>query len=72
MKKLLIALCLMMGFAGIAVAQEPAKKVAPKSTKLEKAKPAAAATTHPPRRVAGAQPAADDSAGVAGSRVAVP
>jgi hypothetical protein len=45
MKKLLIALSFMLGFAGIAGAQQVKKKVAPAATKMEKAKPAAAATT---------------------------
>lgn len=41
MKKLLIALCFMLGFAGIASAQQVKKKVEPAATKLEKVKPAA-------------------------------
>lgn len=39
MKKLLIALCFMLGFAGIASAQT-AKKKAPAAAKIEKVKPA--------------------------------
>lgn len=43
MKKLLIALSFMLGFAGIATAQQVKKKVEPTVTKIEKAKPATAA-----------------------------
>ena len=44
MKKLLIAVCFMLGFAGLASAQEAAKKkVSAKVVKMEKAKPAATA-----------------------------
>ncbi len=44
MKKLLIAACFMLGFAGLASAQQAAKKNAPaKVVKMEKAKPAAVA-----------------------------
>lgn len=53
MKKLLIAVCFMLGFAGIASAQQPKKKVEPTATKIEKAKPAAAATTATPVKADG-------------------
>lgn len=40
MKKLFIASCFMFGLAGIAVAQQPKKKIAPAAAKLERVKPA--------------------------------
>ena len=52
MKKVLIALCFMLGFAGMSSAQTAKKKV-PTATKIEKAKPAdktAAATTAPMKK----------------------
>lgn len=42
MKKLLIAACFMLGFAGLASAQAVKKSVPAKVVKMEKAKPAAA------------------------------
>jgi DNA invertase Pin-like site-specific DNA recombinase len=54
MKKLLIAVCFMLGFAGIASAQQVKKKIEPTAAKIEKAKPAAAAaTTATPKKADG-------------------
>jgi hypothetical protein len=40
MKKLFVASCFMLGLAGITVAQQPKKKIAPAAAKLERVKPA--------------------------------